>query len=136
MDKITKNCLICHKSFEKPYTCSKKEWVNRKNCSYTCKYIWFSENIKGKQVWNYKGGGVDLNGYRVLSIGKNKRIYEHRYVMEKHLGRKLLKGEQVHHINKNKLDNRIKNLRLLSISDHAKLHAPKGSHFGIHSSKI
>ena len=64
-----------------------------------------------------------------------KKVYEHRYVMEQHLGRKLLKGEEVHHIKPitpqnitdpnitlNQLDNRIENLEVLSIEEHKKHH--------------
>lgn len=42
--------------------------------------------------------------------------------MEKHLGRRLQKGEIVHHINEDKVDNRLENLQLLTISEHMSLH--------------
>jgi len=47
----------------------------------------------------------------VLTDG-NKEVFEHRAVMEKILGRKLRRGEIVHHRNENRVDNRPENLEL------------------------
>ncbi len=48
-----------------------------------------------------------------------------RRVMERHLGRKLESFEHVHHEDEDYTNNRISNLKILSPSDHAKLHHPK-----------
>lgn len=75
---------------------------------------------------HWKGGityaGRVKNGLYKKILINGKYVYEHRYVMEQHLGRKLERWEEVHHVNGNKQNNDISNLIVLSKSDHSKLH--------------
>lgn len=55
----------------------------------------------------YLGG----NGYVFLRT-PGGTVAEHRFVMERHLGRALVAGESVHHVNGDRTDNQIDNLEL------------------------
>lgn len=77
--------------------------------------------IWGEKSANWRGGYIRKNGYRYIQR-QGKGIYEHRWVMEQHLGRKLLSSEHVHHINGVKIDNNIENLEIVTSSSHQHIH--------------
>ncbi len=86
----------------------------------------WKQNISKARRKYFKGKakGFDMhNGYKRISVGEECGRPEHSVIMERHIGRKLRKGEVVHHINGIKTDNRIENLQLMTSSEHSRLHA-------------
>ncbi len=69
--------------------------------------------------------------YKRKQVGE-KNLQEHRFIWEQHFG-KIPEGKIVHHINGNKLDNKIANLQCITFDEHNKIHAHPAWNKGITS---
>jgi len=106
-------CAQCKKWM--PVACA----VWSRKCARFCSTKCYGESIRVTERSSDYPARYVANSYR---NGGQQHIRLHRFVMEQHIGRKLLRSEHVHHINGNREDNRIENLALVSASAHAKIH--------------
>ncbi len=83
-----------------------------------------SKNFKNGKNPRFVKVKQTVNGYLLEWDDMLQRhIPQHRLIMERFLGRKLFKAEQVHHIDGNKINNKLNNLYLThDASEHSKLH--------------
>ena len=90
-------------------------------------------NGRGALHYDYKGGKhINDAGYVMVLRPDHPRamsngyVREHILVMEAWLGRTLKSNEVIHHINKNRSDNRIQNLQVFgSVAEHMAHHKRK-----------
>lgn len=148
MEKRTPNykCVVCaNDMYVRPSAFTKSAGWGF-TCSKECGKINRSRHIVGiaNHQYGLKGdknasftGCEKINqyGYKLIYKPEHKRanhagyVYEHNLVMEKHLGRELKffgyknkNNEVCHHIDRNKLNNDISNLQLMTEKEHFELH--------------
>lgn len=113
--KITKKCLYC----DNKTTSSKSSMCKTHSERLRLKGdLGLDIPVKKKRA---RGEGhINVYGYKIVfrkghpNAHGNGKIAEHTLVMSEMLGRPLLPGENVHHKNGNRLDNRPENLELWS----------------------
>lgn len=125
---MEKQCIKCKKSFDpssrhkKCPSCRKRDYkrpcpkcgVLMQRHSSICRSCF----IESRQYPISKKKHISKNGYIYVYYRKHPyadssgRVFEHRLVMEEHLGRYLFPFENVHHRNGLKYDNTIENLEL------------------------
>jgi len=120
-----KNCEECSASFAP----ARKE---QRYCSKSCASVKKGKMRTGQKTGPRKGwvysSWIDRDGYviRYAALhpfcGGRRIIKEHVMVMEIGIGRRISSLEVVHHENGDRRDNRIENLRLMTRSEHSKLH--------------
>ncbi len=72
----------------------------------------------GGKIGSHQGGYIRMLKPNHPNTDTCGYIFEHRFVMEKHIGRYLENQEDVHHINGDTSDNNLENLELLSHGEH------------------
>jgi len=107
-------CHLCGQFFRFNIT-AKRNWY----CGVLCRQRGNSR-LSAEKRGNMQRGRGERHRYTKL----NGR-HEHRIVMEQILGRKLRRGEIVHHKDGNGRNNVPNNLELLTQSQHIKRHYPK-----------
>lgn len=80
-------------------------------------------NLQGKQQKRIKytdHGYIKIRKYGHPNANKYGWIFEHRYKMSKHLKRSLKSDEIIHHLNGNRMNNKLSNLSLHTPKSHKK----------------
>jgi hypothetical protein len=83
--------------------------------------LWF-RNIKRFGIFGWLGKQLTADGYVRKTAPSGRHQYEHREIAQKILGRRLQRGEVVHHINGHRSDNRPENLCVMGYRDHIRYH--------------
>lgn len=100
-----------------------------KYCCHRCASYAPQVHVKGKANGNWKGGvTISADGYRLLlrphhpNANRSGYVRESRLIASEMYGRRIAKGEVVHHDNENRLDNRPENLKVMTRALHISIH--------------
>ena len=134
---LTKPCRICGEPVTPRRRAKRPAYTYPAQCE-KCRNVWRDRDATCRKMSIAKSGmnhsravplfteGISSYGgyeYIIIKVRPTKGwVLKHRWVMEQHLGRKLKKGEFVHHIDGNTLNNVIENLQVISSGCHTQLH--------------
>lgn len=114
----TKLCEVCGKEV----TRCDSQFKTHCFCSVECSSSWYSKNFKKENSSRWRGGKIEQNGYWFIKQDDGSYKQEHIIVAEQILGRPLECDEVVHHINRDKKDNRPDNLEVMTRAEHISIH--------------
>lgn len=92
-------------------------------------YALRSKQLKGLQILDGIKFTLTKCGYLRGTHPDGRRILMHHYVWEKDGNPPIQEGWDLHHINRNKQDNRIENLEYLTTSEHTRKYSPHLNQF-------
>jgi len=126
--------------------CGKLRWVrlarfnkSESKICRTCRAKTLPRDLRprGSNSHRWKGGRWQTLGYIKLFLPRDDffypmakkagKVFEHRLIMARDLGRCLARREIVHHKNGIRDDNRLNNLIIMSTSEHKLLHREMGA---------
>lgn len=118
---VSKQCNKCSKTVVYATPADMK----RRSKTGMCRNCYLKNPMIGKEHGSWKGGIVKHEkGYTLIRKPNhpfckgNGYIFEHRWVVEQHIGRYLKVNEIIHHINGIKNDNRLENLVITNNTEH------------------
>ena len=113
---MTKVCEHCGQEYAKPRKLAYWQFEESKYCSRRCAGLGTNPRTPNDQF---------KSRYRQVMTPDGRHLLEHRWVIEQHLGRRLERWEHVHHINHDRLDNRVENLEVVTSGEHGLRHTWK-----------
>jgi HNH endonuclease len=124
-------CCYCGEKYQSIFPDGVEESMSDHWCGLSCIATSCAKEKGGRaRGWSFKNRGDPYGSYILIHMHHispdfpKKYVLEHRRVMEIYLDRPLAIDEVVHHIDGNKMNNRIENLRIMTRQEHANIYHP------------